>query len=878
MAKIFLSNLNYRRFLISIVFFNMVFLINSSAQNACFNADFSTGNFSNWTGSTGMNSAGDYSSIVTGIVQGVTNSGPTDPGRQTIMNLPGTDPNTGGLLSVLPPGGGPCARLGNENTNYEAERLDYTLGVSAFNCGFTYQYAVVLQDPGHPAVEQPKFTIHVLDGNGNIVDSTLGMYEISASNSIPGFNNYNDIRWKDWTSVDLDLSSFIGQNITIEFTTYDCAQGGHFGYAYISCYCGVPQLTQQCFSDSVIVTAPLGFSSYSWDTGDTTQSIIVHNPVAGDSVSCICADLSDTITLYAAVSTIPVTGLTATSAAICRGDTALITASGTYSYLWSNGQTTASISVAPTTTTLYTVTATSSGGCTSSAVAIVTVNPLPTGTFSSTPSYCSHPDGSLTFNPTVGTAPFLYTWNTAPQQNTQTATGLLPGTYSVTITDSAGCSSILSGSIAAADISLTVTTSVEHCGSADGTATVTATGGIPPYSYLWNTSPMQQTGQSATGLTEGIYYVTVTDGNCSATATANVINSPGPTAQITNIVNEKCGMNDGSAEVTVSGGTPPYNYYWNSIPTQNTPVVSNVPSGIYCVTVTDLHNCNATICDTIANTQYPAPEICMVTVDTATNHNMVVWEKPVTNGIDKYYVFRESFVAGVYNIIGTQNYSDNSIFIDTTSNSLQQSYRYTLAINDSCGLTSQQSNYHQTIHLSINAGMSGEWNLIWNNYEGFTFGTYNIYRGTNAGNFALLAAVSSNNTSYTDLTPPAGIVYYLIEAVRPIACNPSKTTNSITSAISNIADNQELGISDFDSNNFVQVSPNPGNGIFTLTLNQLPTKGLEITIYNSIGQLVKNDFQNSLMKTIDISDYPKGIYYLKISSFENYFFRKIVIE
>jgi hypothetical protein len=880
MAKIFPSNLNYLRFLISIVFINLVIFANTaSAQNSCINADFSMSDFSYWTGSTGMNSAGDYNSIAVGIVQGTTNSGPTDPGRQTIINLPVTDPNTGGLLSMLPPDGSYSARLGNANSNYQAERLAYSLLISPTNCNFTYQSAIVLQDPGtsHTIAEQPKFTFYVKDASGVVVNNVWGHYEVYAEDSIPGFNYYNDIRWKDWTSVSLNLSAFIGQTLTFEFTTYDCAQGAHFGYAYISCYCGVPQLSQQCLGDSVIVTAPIGFSSYLWDNGDTTQSTLVVNPIAGDSVSCTFANANDTITLSTAVSTIPVTGLTATSDVICKGDTVVITASGTYSYLWSNGETAASIQVAPTITTTYTVTATSSGGCTNSAESIVTVNPLPNGTLSSTPSYCGNPDGTITFTPTAGTAPFSYVWSTSPQQTTQTATGLIQGSYTVSITDSNGCSSIKTANVTnSLSILFTATATNERCGNADGTATITITEGIPPYSYVWSTVPPQYTA-TVTGLSAGTYYVTVSDAMCTTTATLTVLNMAGPVVQISNTVNATCGQSNGGATVTVISGNQPYTYQWNSSPPQFSSSLQNVPAGIYCATVTDTY-CYSVVCDTILNEAYQSPEICLVTVDTASNHNMIVWEKPVTNGIDKYYIFRESAVAGIYNLIGEQNYADNSIFIDTTSNSLQQSYRYKLAIYDLCGFISQQSDYHQTVHLSINAGMSGEWNLIWNNYEGFTFGTYNIYRGTNAGNLSLLTSISSNFTSYTDLTPPLGIVYYLIEAIKPTACNPSKTTNSITSTISNIADNQGLGISEFETDNFIQISPNPGNGIFSITLNQFPDKGLEIEVYNSLGQIVKKDVQNTLTKIIDISDYPRGIYFVKIFSDVNSFAGKIVIE
>lgn len=863
MKKIFHHKKIYQKLLFLFIFISLILFTNKGFSQ-CQNADFSIGDFSNWTGSTGMNSGGDYSNEVPGINQGVTNSSPTDPGQQTIMTLPATDPNTNNLLSVLPPGGSYSCRLGNELVNYGAERLKYVLNVTSSNCIFSYQYAVVLEDPNHPAGDQPKFTVDIFDSFSNLIDSLY----IFSQTGMPGWYDATHAadgetdHWKDWATEQIDLTSYIGQNITLQFTTYDCAQGAHFGYAYISCYCGYPQLAQQCMGDTVIINAPIGFTSYLWNTGDTTQSIFVVNPVAGDSVSCICISANDTITLSAAVSTRPVTGLTANSATICEGDTAVITASGTYTYLWNNGQTTASISVAPSITTTYTVTATSSGGCTSSTNAVVTVHPAPTGTISSMPLACGSPTGTITITPTGGTAPYTYVWNTSPPQTTQTATGLLAGSYTVTVTDSNGCSSAITGNVASqVTINLTITSTDEHCGEADGTATVTASGGTGIYTYIWSTAPPQTT-QTAINLPASTYTVTVSDGNCTATATTMVNNLPGPSAQITNIVNTSCGMNDGSATVIVTGATPPITYTWNTTPPQTTQTLQNVFAGYYCVTVTDAY-CYCWNCVTIIDTAYPAPDICMVTVDTATNQNRIIWEKPVTAGIDQYYIYRESSISGIYNLIGAQSYSNFSTYLDITSNSLQQAYRYKLAIHDNCGNTSALSSYHQTIHLAVSPGTGGSWNLIWNDYIGFSFSTYNIYRGSSSSNMTLLNSVASSVTSYTDVSPPPGTLHYLIEAVNPSSCNPSlKSGNSFASTISNIASTNGVGINELSDDENIQIYPNPANEEITVAGTSLCNSHMEII--NSLGQMIYSDELTSQIKTIDISDFPKGIYFLSI--------------
>jgi len=879
----------------------------------CVNADFSLGNFTNWTGSVGTYSAtnGVYSS--TGpMVVGTQNSNTyaTDIGRQTIITDTSlTDPETQNVLKETPPGGGYSCRLGNPRTgscdggSAQEEQLAYTYTVTSANFLFTCQYAVVLHDPGaganHTEYTRPKFSIEVLNSSGAVVDSVCGIYSVIAQPGNPGFiscsadandacDYTDDVVWKNWATSSFDLSSYIGQSITILFDTRDCnpsgSAGKHFGYAYISCSCGSLSLTQQCAGTSDIVSAPVGFSSYQWTyinslgttvTTTTTTNSITINPVPnGHPITCVMVSVTGcTVTLTLPLSVdIPV--FTPNASMICSGQTATITATpATYDYSWNTGQIGASISVEPITTTIYTVTATAAGGCSSSASVTVNVNPLPIGTTTSTVATCGNNNGTITVSPSFN----AYLWSTNPAQTTQTATGLAPGTYTVTITDANGCTSAISGVISSnSNIAASVSSTPEYCGMQNGTAKVTPMGGTGTYTYSWNTTPAQTT-QTALNLSAGAYAVTVTDGSCVILTNVSISSIPGPSVQFSNVTNASCGLNNGSATASGIGGTPPYQYTWNTMPQQTTPILVNVPAGNYCITVTDVNGCTATNCASIGVEAYPAPDICMVTIDTATNHNLIIWGKPVTSGIDKYYIYRESAVAGIYNLIGTQNYSVLSTYLDTSSNPTQQSYRYELAIHDTCNLTSMQSNYHQTIHLSLSS-VGNAWNLNWNNYVGFTFSTYNIYRGTSKNNLTLLTSVSSNNTSFTDLAPPSGFVYYLVEAVDSVSCNPSKTTNNYSATISNIASNNGSGISEFNENNFINISPNPSNGTFTLTLQNFPTQDLEIEIFNSLGQRINKDVLNTQTKTIDISSFPKGIYFLKISFGEKYVFKKIITE
>ena len=252
-----------------VLFFILSFLQSTlySQQCCCVNSNFNLNNFTNWQGFTGNYGNPAASPGIVG-------------GRHDIITTQGIDPNTCGGLQMIPPGSNRSARLGNGNTGAQGERLTYTMAVTSLNALFVYKYACVLEDPGHSPSEQPTFQARLLDANGQQINGNCGIYTVYAGQPGQNFQSCGGVKWLPWTVVGVNLSPFIGTNVTIEFTTRDCSLSGHFGYAYVVAECMPLQLDlDYCFgSNQITIAGPAGFQNYQWSSGQNTQSITV--PVA----------------------------------------------------------------------------------------------------------------------------------------------------------------------------------------------------------------------------------------------------------------------------------------------------------------------------------------------------------------------------------------------------------------------------------------------------------------------------------------------------------------------------------------------------------------------------------------------------------------------
>jgi gliding motility-associated-like protein len=283
--------------------------------------------------------------------------------------------------------------------------------------------------------------------------------------------------------------------------------------------------------------------------------------------------------------------------------TAGVTASGgtsPYSYSWTGISATTS-SVAGLSAKTYTATITDAKGCVTTASVIISQPPALAATSTATGPVCNNgTNGSATVNVSGGTAPYSYSWGTLPVQTGTTATALASGTYVVTVTDAAGCLGTFTVAVPVTPpVTVTVVPYWVSCfGGKDGSAKAFAANSTAPYTYVWNTSPVQ-TGDSAKGLSAGSYTVTVTSAiGCIGTATVNIQEPPILDAKL--IAKGTCpGFIQGSISANVTGGNTPYSYAWNTTPVQTTGSISGLAPGSYFLTVTDNRGCTDTVSATV---------------------------------------------------------------------------------------------------------------------------------------------------------------------------------------------------------------------------------------------------------------------------------------
>ena len=360
--------------------------------------------------------------------------------------------------------------------------------------------------------------------------------------------------------------------------------------------------------------------SYEWNTGDNSPDL--DGLPAGD-YSLTVTDFNGCIFIIdASIAEPPVLEATISSSdAICNGEStgnvSVAVQGGTepYNYEWNTGDTSPDVNNLPTGN--YSVTITDANGCTVEGDAFIDEPPAIELTTSSTDAICNgDANGIVEVVANFGFEPYSYQWNTG--DNEARVEGLPAGNYSVTVTDVNGCFAEGGATIQeppAVELSLSSTDALCN-GEATGTASVTASFGVEPYTYEWSNGDSES---EITGLNAGVYTVFVIDFNgCSAIGEITIGEPPVLQGEISSTDVLCNGEANGTANIQVEGGTTPYSYEWSTGNTSS--AIEGLPVGTYNVTVTDGNGC-IIIEDIIIN----EPDILELTIAST---DVICFEEP----------------------------------------------------------------------------------------------------------------------------------------------------------------------------------------------------------------------------------------------------------
>ena len=335
--------------------------------------------------------------------------------------------------------------------------------------------------------------------------------------------------------------------------------------------------------------------TFLWNNGQTTQTAVnlgvgIYTVTVTDARGCTASAVGQVTAPPPVVATI--TGNNPTCIGFTNGNLVGAATGGTppYEFFWNNGVNGPNNpNLGPGT---YSLTVRDANNCiTTQAATLINLSNLTVGSVGSAPTCTGFTNGTATVSPQNGVVPYQYNWSNGGI--TQTITGLSPGSYSVTVTDALGCqatSTALVGTPPAFTLSMTSTNSTS-CDSDNGTATVSVTQGIPPFSYSWSNGV---TGTpSITDLAPGLYTVTVTNGaNCVATASVTITEPPALGASVAATPLVCIGQSNGAAAAVVAGGTAPFTFVWTN--GSSNQIITGLPPGQYTVSVTDAVGCRAT--------------------------------------------------------------------------------------------------------------------------------------------------------------------------------------------------------------------------------------------------------------------------------------------
>lgn len=530
--------------------------------------------------------------------------------------------------------------------------------------------------------------------------------------------------------------------------------------------------------------------TYSWNNGSTAAALFALSP---GTYTCAVTDAAGCVKTGSVIITQPTAAMSAITSqtdVLCYGSNTgiatVMAAGGTepYTYSWSNGGSTASVSGLAAEN--YTCTITDAGGCTLIKNFTIT-QPATVLTASATHTdlNCFNGNnGTATITASGGRAPYTYTWNNGSSGAVLNNAGA--GNYTCSVTDANGCIATVDVTIKQPASPITIVknkTDVICFNAHTGEASVIISGGVAPYSYLWSNGG---TGSSVSGLAAGVYSCTIQDAaGCSVVSAFN-IDQPGAVITVTpSQTDVACyGGTTGMAEVIVNGGVAPYNYSWSD--GANTSSISNLGIGAYSCTITDAVGCSQTQTFTITQPAAPLAVTGSQTDLTCYNGSNAAASVAVSGGTAPYtYSWNngaagtriDNLIAGSYSCIVTDSKGCSVVagfVIAQPANALTHTFSQTdvLCKNGNTG----------TAAITVSGGVAPY------NYHWTTASTGASVTGLAAGGYNVLVTDANGCTTGRNFTisEPAQLSAQVISSSGDY-CNSGRSGNATVAGIGGVS-------------------------------------------------------------------------------------------
>ena len=473
----------------------------------------------------------------------------------------------------------------------------------------TYEYVLINQQNG--CIVRDTVIVSVLDADLGPDTSFCGNGSITLSPIVTGNSGNVSYLWQPGMQTTSSITVSPTVPTTYILTVFDSTAGCSDSDT-ITIYPNNLNVTVNdttiCSGDTITlvsnVTGNIGGVGYLWQPGNQTTSTIAVSPSVVTTYTLIVSDTagcSDTTTVTVTPDNL---GASFSGGTICYGDSITLTSSvssgyPTFNYLWQPGaQTSSSVTVAPTSNTIYTLTITDSIGCTATRTDTVIVDHLIASL--SNAQFCSGDSATLSPSITGGSSPFTYLWQPGSQATASiTVAPSSPITYTVTVSDVNGCLDTAVATITPNNLSATLANKTICSGQTTSLAP-SVTGGNPLYSYLWLPGSLTTSSINVNPTSTTSFTVIVTDATgCSDTAFATVTVNPAPTVTASANPNPPCYGSFVQLQANVTG-TGPFAYSWlpttnlsNSAISNPTITAFNGTTITYTVFIADALGCSA---------------------------------------------------------------------------------------------------------------------------------------------------------------------------------------------------------------------------------------------------------------------------------------------